>query len=63
MKYLVIFYEEYVGHHFDEYSKLFSDKAKAHIYCDKLNVEFAKANMCEVADLGDYYVIETLEVE
>ena len=63
MMYLVVFYEGYVGHHFDEYSKLFSDKAKAQAYCDKVNVEFAKANNCDVVDLGDCYVIEILEVE
>ena len=63
MMYLVVFFEEYVGHHFDEYSKAFNSLAKADKYCHKLNVEYAEANNCSVEDLGDYYVIEQIEVE
>ena len=61
MKYIVIFYEGYVGCHFDEYSKIFSDKEKAKRYCQDLNRDFAKANMCAVEDLGDYYIVEEVE--
>ena len=56
--YLVIFYEGYVGCHVDEYSKVFSIKEDAEKYAKELNVEFAKANMCKIEDLGDYYIIE-----
>lgn len=63
MKYIVIFFEEYVGYHFDEYSKIFSNKEKAQIYCDELNKEFAGANMCAFEDLGDYYIIEEIKEE
>ena len=62
MMYVVVFFEEYVGHHFDEYSKAFRNVNEAKKYCDELNKEFAKANMCEVEDLGDYYVIEEVTV-
>ena len=51
---MVIFFEEYVGYHFDKYSKIFSDKKRAKRYCQDLNIEFAEANMCAVEDLGDY---------
>ena len=61
MKYMVIFFEEYVGYHFDEYSKIFSDKKRAKRYCQDLNFEFAKANMCTVKDLGDYYIVKEVK--
>lgn len=61
MKYMVIFYEEYVGYRFDEYSKIFSDKEKAKRYCQGLNIEFAEANGCAIEDLGDYYVVEEVK--
>lgn len=61
MKYIVIFYEKYVGCHLDEYSKIFSDKERAKRYCQKLNIEFAEANMCAVEDLGDYYIVEEIK--
>lgn len=60
--YLVIFYEGYVGCHVDEYSKLFHTKKEAERYAKELNIEFAKANMCEVEDLGDYYIVEEVSV-
>ena len=62
MMYVVVFFEGYVGHHFDEYSRIFKDIDKARKYCEKLNKDFAKANMCEVEDLGDYYVVEEVAV-
>ena len=61
MKYVVVFFEEYVDCHFDEYSKIFNDKKRAKRYCQDLNIEFAKANMCTVEDLGDYYIIEEIK--
>ena len=61
MKYMVIFFEEYVGYHFDEYSKIFSDKKRAKRYCQDLNIEFAEANMCDIKDLGDYYIVKEIE--
>lgn len=61
MKYMVIFFEEYVGCHFDEYSKIFSDKKRAKRYCQDLNIEFAEANGCSIKDLGDYYVIKEIK--
>lgn len=63
MMYVVVFFEEYVGHHFDEYSKAFSDEKMAQVYCDKLNADFAKVNGCSVEDLGDYYEIEKVSVD
>jgi len=62
MMYVVIFFEGYVGCHFDEYSKIFKDIDEAKKYCEELNKDFAKANMCEVEDLGDYYIIEEVAV-
>ncbi len=61
MEYMVIFCEEYVGCHFDEHSKIFSDKKRAKRYCQDLNVEFAEANMCAVEDLGDYYIVKEVK--
>ena len=61
MKYIVIFFEEYVGYHFDEYSKIFNDKKKAKRYCQDLNIEFAKANECSIKDLGDYYIVKEVK--
>lgn len=58
----VVFYEEYVGSSFDDYSKVFKSFEKAQKYADKLNLEFAKANDCSVEDLGDYYIIEKIEI-
>jgi hypothetical protein len=58
--YLVIFYESYVGCHVDEYSKVFSIEKDAKKYAKKLNAKFAKANMCRVKDLGDYYIVEKI---
>lgn len=63
MMYLVVFYEEYVGHHFDDETMAFNSLTKANAYCHKLNVEWAKTNGCSIKDLGDYYVIEQIEVE
>ena len=63
MMYVVIFFEEYVGCHFDEYSKIFEDINKAKEYCEELNKEFAEANMCKVEDLGDYYIIKEVATE
>ena len=60
--YLVIFYEGYVGCHVNEYSKLFYTKKGAEKYAKELNAEFAKANMCEVEDLGDYYIVEEVSL-
>ena len=57
MMYLVIFCDEYEGCIKDEYSKVFDDERQAEEYAKKLNIEFAEANMCEVKDLGDYYVV------
>ena len=61
MKYIVIFCEEYVGYHFDKYTKIFSDKKKAKKYCQDLNIKFAKANECAVKDLGDYYIVKEVK--
>ncbi len=61
MKYIVIFFEEYVGCHFDEYTKVFTDKAEAERYKNKLNEEYAKANDCPVEYLGDYYIVEKVK--
>ena len=61
MKYIVIFFEGYVGYHFDKYSKIFNDKQKAKQYCKELNIEFAKENGCSIKDLGDYYTIKKIE--
>lgn len=61
MKYMVIFFVEYEGYHFDEYSKIFSDKKGAKKYCQDLNIEFAEVNMCAVEDLGDYYVVKKVK--
>jgi len=61
MKYIVIFFEEYVGYHFDEHSKIFSDKKRAKRYCQDLNFDFAGANMCAIEDLGDYYVVQEVK--
>lgn len=62
MMYVVVFFEEYVGHHFDKYSKVFMNKNEAEEYAKELNIDFAKANMCSVEDLGDYYIIEEVAV-
>ena len=61
MMYAVMFFEEYVGYDFDEYSKIFKDINKAKEYCEKLNREFAEANMCKIEDLGDYYIIKEVK--
>ena len=57
MMYLVMFCDEYEGCFKDEYSRVFYDEHQAEEYAKKLNIEFAEANMCEVEDLGDYYVV------
>lgn len=62
MMYVVVFFEEYVGHHFDEYSRIFKNIDDARKYCEELNRDFAKANMCSVEDLGDYYIVEEVAV-
>lgn len=61
MKYIVVFFEEYDGYLFDEYSKIFSDKKKAKRYCQDLNIEFAAVNGCSIKDLGDYYVVKEVK--
>ena len=61
MKYIVIFFEEYVGCYFDEYSKIFSNKKRAEKYCQDLNIEFAEVNMCTIEDLGDYYIVKEIK--
>ena len=61
--FVVVYYEEYVGCHFDEYSKYFTDKNKARKYKDKLNQELAKASLLNVEDLGDYYIVEEITKE
>lgn len=63
MKYMVVFFEAYVGYHFNEHSRVFEKEAKAWRYCRKLNKEFAKENGCEVADLGDCYVMVKVKEE
>ena len=62
MMYVVVFFEEYVGHHFDEYSKVFMNKNEAEEYAKVLNIDFAEANMCSVEDLGDYYTVEEIAI-
>ena len=57
MRYIVLFYEEYVGTIFDEYSKIFNSKKEAKKYLNKVNKEWAEANDCKLKNLGDYYII------
>lgn len=61
MKYIVVFFEEYDGYLFDEYSKIFSDKKRAKRYCQDLNIEFAEANGCSIKDLRDYYIVKEVK--
>ena len=61
MNYIVVFFEEYDGYLFDEYSKIFSNKKNAKRYCQDLNIEFAEANGCSIKDLGDYYVVKEVK--
>lgn len=61
MKYVVVFMEGYVGCFFDDNAKVFDNADNAQVYADALNVEFAHVNHCEVKDLGDYYIVESVE--
>lgn len=61
--YAVVFYEEYVGSCFDEYSKIFHNKTQAQKYAKKLNKELATANFCNVVDLGDYYIVTQFKAD
>lgn len=62
MMYLVIYYEDYVGYHFDGMEKLFVDKKAAEVYRDVLNIDIANTNFCKVKDLGDYYKIVEIPI-
>ena len=57
MKYAVMFCEEYVGYYFDEYSKIFNSKKQANKYRNKLNMEVAEANDCDITNSAEYYII------
>ena len=61
MKYLVIYYETYVGYFFDENTYYFDEKAEATRYCDELNKRLAEENNCKMKDLGDFYVVEEIK--
>ena len=60
MMYLVIYFESYVGYNLDENCCVFSDRALAQVHADLLNIKLADSCNCQVADLGDLYVVEEI---
>lgn len=61
--FLVIYYQRYVGFHFDEYTQGFYDEWEAEAYAKKLNEELAKEWECNIEDMGDYYTIQEIPVK
>lgn len=60
MKYVVVYFEGYVGYHFDENAKVFNDEKEAKKYAKVLNKELSKEHRCTIEDLGDYYEVEAI---
>lgn len=56
--YIVMYYESYVGNHFDENTKVFTDKIKADNYALQLNTKLAAFNCCSIIELDGYYTVE-----